>query len=224
MAKRRSNGDGGLYWDEQRQRWIASVTTGYSPAGKRIVRKASGKTKTEAKDKLRAMLRDKEDGVPVESRNYTVAHAVNDWLTYGLPRRSQKTIEKLTILANKHVIAGLGARTLPKLSADDVDKWLAEKAKTLSTRSLREIRSILLRSVSRAQSRERVRRNVVLLCEVPEGRAGRPSKSLTFEQSRGRAGCRRMDSATCLHRSVGAARGEDRGIARAHLVARRSVR
>ncbi|MEZ0077460.1 hypothetical protein [Planotetraspora sp. GP83] len=53
MTARRSRGDGGLHWDEQRQRWIASVTVGYSPAGKRIVRKASGKTKTEAKARLK---------------------------------------------------------------------------------------------------------------------------------------------------------------------------
>jgi integrase len=183
MEKRRSNGDGGLYWDETRQRWIASVTTGYRPDGKRIVRKASGKTKTEAKDKLRAMLRDKEDGTPAESKNFTVAQAVNDWLTFGLPRRSKATIDKLTILANKHVVAALGARKLHELSADEVDRWLAEKAKTLSTRTLREIRSILLRTISRAQAREKVKRNVVLLCEIPEGRAGRPSKSLTFEQA-----------------------------------------
>ena len=45
MTKRRSRGDGGLHWDEARQRWIASVTVGYTPAGKRIVRKANGKTK-----------------------------------------------------------------------------------------------------------------------------------------------------------------------------------
>jgi integrase len=154
----------------------------YTPAGK-DVRKARGKTKTEAKDKLRAILRDLEDGVPAEARNYTVAQAVNDWLTYGLPRRSASTIEKLTILANKHVIGGLGARKLRELTADDVDKWLSEKAKTLATRTLREVRSILLRAISRAQAREKVKRNVVLLCEVPEGRAGRPSKSLTLEQA-----------------------------------------
>jgi hypothetical protein len=48
MATRRSRGDGGLYWSESRQRWIAEVTIGYTPAGKRITRSASGKTKTAA--------------------------------------------------------------------------------------------------------------------------------------------------------------------------------
>ncbi|MEV1244215.1 hypothetical protein [Nonomuraea sp. NPDC049750] len=47
MTERRSRGDGGLHRDETRQRWIASVRVGYTPAGKRIVKKASGKTKTQ---------------------------------------------------------------------------------------------------------------------------------------------------------------------------------
>ena len=46
---RRARGDGGLRWDEKRQRWIAEITIGYDGRGKRIVRKASGRTKTEAK-------------------------------------------------------------------------------------------------------------------------------------------------------------------------------
>ncbi|MBB4687234.1 site-specific integrase [Amycolatopsis jiangsuensis] len=183
MAKRRSRGDGGLYWDEARQRWTAEATVGYRPDGKRIVRKARGVTKTEAKEKLRALLQEIEDGAPTEARNFTVADAVTDWLEFGLPRRSKATRDKLTILATKHVIGRLGARKLRELSADDVDRWLAERAKVLSTRTLREVRSILVRAINRAQAREKVKRNVVLLCELPEGQAGRPSKSLTFTQA-----------------------------------------
>ncbi|WP_414936514.1 site-specific integrase [Amycolatopsis sp. cmx-11-51] len=183
MAKRRSRGDGGLHWDEGRQRWIATVTTGYTPAGKRITRKASGKTKTEAQQKLKTLVRDLDDGLPSEDRAYKVAQAVRDFLEFGLPRRSESTVEKLTILAEGHVIPDLGARKLGELSADDVDKWLAAKAKILSTRTLRDLHSILRRAVARAQKRDKVRRNVVLLCEIPEGLAGRPSKSLTFEQA-----------------------------------------
>lgn len=53
MTKRRSRGDGGLHWDEKRQRWIATANLGFGPSGKRIVKRGSGKTKTEAKNKLK---------------------------------------------------------------------------------------------------------------------------------------------------------------------------
>ena len=183
MAKRRSRGDGGLHWDEGRQRWIATVTIGYDGRGKRITRKASGKTKTEAKDKLKEMIRDLDDGLAIAPHGYTVAEAVRDWLAFGLSARDSATVTKLTSLANTHVIPAMGARKLRELSADDVDRWLASESKRISTRTLQDVRSILKRAVSRAQARDKVKRNVVMLCELPRGRAGRPSKSLTFDQA-----------------------------------------
>jgi integrase len=183
MAVRRSRGDGGLSWDNTRQRWISSLTVGYTPSGKRIVKRRSGRTKTEAQRKLREIIRDYEDGQITDSHGYTVAQAVRDWLQFGLPGRREDTINKCTILANTHVIPALGARKLRKLSADDVDRWLADQAKTLSTSTLQILHSILRRSINRAQARDKVKRNVVLLCDVPQGQDGRPSKSLTFDQA-----------------------------------------
>lgn len=181
MTARRSRGDGGLHFDQARQRWIASATVGYTAAGKRIVRRGSGRTKTEAKSKLREILRDHEEGARgTGTTHYTVAQAVTDWLAYGLSGRDPKTVETRRILAEQHVIPALGGRKLRELTAEDVDRWLAEKAHTLSTRILQDIRSILRRAVARAQARDKVRRNVVLLCEVPTGQAGRPSKALAL--------------------------------------------
>ncbi|MER6810899.1 site-specific integrase [Spirillospora sp. NPDC000708] len=181
--KRRPQGDGGLRWSESRQRWIAEITVGYTPAGKRIVRTASDKNKRQALKKLHEKLRDRDDGLPSEDTKYTVRHAVENWLEYGLVNRDDETRTKCRSLAGNHIIPNLGARKLRELSADDVDAWLAEKAKHLSTDTLRQLRSILKRSVARAQARDKVKRNVVLLCEVPRGKAGRLSKSLTLDQA-----------------------------------------
>ncbi|WP_225993972.1 site-specific integrase [Actinomadura rudentiformis] len=121
--------------------------------------------------------------MPSEDTRYTVAQAVENWLQYGLTGREATTVETKRILARKHVIPELGARKLRELSADDVDEWLAHKAKEVSTRTLQELRSILKRSVARAQARDKVKRNVVMLCELPKGKAGRPSKSLSMAQA-----------------------------------------
>jgi hypothetical protein len=183
LAKRRSRGDGGIRWSESRQRWIAEIAVGYTPIGKRIVRSASRKTKTEAQSELKDMLRDLDDGLTPEDRTYTVAQAVRDFLKYGLPRRTEAMVQKLSALAEHHIIPDLGRRKARELSAEEVDKWLARKAKVLSTRTLRDLLSVLRRAIARTQKRDKVKRNVVLLCEIPEGRPGRPSKSLTFEQA-----------------------------------------
>ena len=183
MATRRSRGDGGLHWDEARKRWIATASLGHDPAGKRIVKRGSGRTKTEAKTKLKEIIRDYEDGLAIAPGDYTVAQAVTDWLAYGLNGRDPATVTANRILSEKHVIPALGARKLRELSAEDVDTWLAEKAKTLSTRTLQGLHSCLNRAVRRAMARDKVKRNVVPLCSVPQGRPGRESKALTVVQA-----------------------------------------
>jgi Arm DNA-binding domain len=141
MTTRRERGEGGLHWDESRQRWIATVTIGYDSRGKRITRKASGKTKTEAKNKLREPLRDQDDGIPTPADGYTVADAVTDWLHYGLRGRDESTIRNYAILAGTHILPVLGRHRLHELSAEDVDKWLADESRRCSTRTLRLLHS-----------------------------------------------------------------------------------
>jgi hypothetical protein len=153
MTRRRARGEDGVHWDEKRQRFIASVTVGYTPAGKRIVRRGSGKTEAQARAKLRQVIRDHEDGLAVAPNNLTVAHVVNDWLTYGLGGRSRATVAKCNHLCRIHVIPALGARKLRELSAADVDRWLAERAKVLSTRSLQEVYQCINRAINRARWR-----------------------------------------------------------------------
>ena len=205
MTKRRSHGDGGLHWDENRQRWIATVTVGYDARGKRITRRASGKTKTEAKDKLKGIIRDYDDGLAAPTGNYTVGNAMTDWLEHGLSGRDPNTVDMYRIYAETHIIPVLGKRKLRELTVEDVEKLLVGKSAILSTRSLQIIYSILSRAIKKAQVQDKIRRNIVLLCEVPEGRAGRPSKSLTLRQAeavlkaaeQGLRGCGRTSSCLC---------------------------
>lgn len=184
MAKRRSRGDGGIHWDEARQRYIATVQVGFNAAGKRITKQRSAKTFTDAKSKLKELQRDIDDGVAIAPVGYTVREAVTDWLSnYAAIGRDPNTVRARRVLAEQHVIPALGARKLVELTAEDVDRWLVEKSKTLSTATLRDIRSVLKRSITRAQARDKVKRNVVLLCDCPVGQEGRPSKSLTLAQA-----------------------------------------
>jgi hypothetical protein len=106
---------------------------------------------------------------------------VTDWLAYGLIGRAASTVETRRILAEQHVIPALGARKLRDLSAEDVDRWLGEKAGTLSTRNVREIRAI-----ARAQASDKVKRNVMLLCNTP---GARPETGESAHPRSGRKRC-----------------------------------
>ena len=182
MPARRSRGEGSVHFNATRNRWIATAQVGFAPDGKRIVKTATGRTKTEAKNKLKELLRNRDEGF-TSSKRYTVADAIDSWLTYGLSGRSHNTVKNCTSLANTHIVPDLGARKLQDLTSEDVDRWLAKKAKTLSRATLQRLLSILRRAISRELRRDRVRRNVALLCEVPGGTEGRPSKSLNLLQA-----------------------------------------
>ena len=111
MTTRRSRGDGGLHWDQSRQRWIATASLGHAPNGKRIVKRGSGKTKAAAKATLKAILRNHEDGVALAAgHGYTVEHAVNDWLTnYALSGHDTNTIRS-SYSPGSAVVGGAGVR------------------------------------------------------------------------------------------------------------------
>ena len=147
------------------------------------MRRSSARTKTEARKRLDKLMRDHADGLLAEAGNYTVADAVDDWFTYGLGGRAERTKENRKIMVETHIKSHLGARKLQDLTAEDVDKWLVDRANVLSTSTLQRVRSLLSQVISRAQARDKVRRNVVLLCACPTGRGGRPSKALTMEQA-----------------------------------------
>jgi hypothetical protein len=126
MATRRSNGEGSLSWNEARQRWVGRASLGYNADGKRRIGTVSARTKTEARTKLRALLRDHDDGLPTQ-RAYTVGDAVEAWLMHGLVGRDPHTVANRTSLARTHVIPGLGKRRLAELTAEEIDSWLAHK-------------------------------------------------------------------------------------------------
>jgi hypothetical protein len=154
------------------------------PSGKRIYRRGSGRTKTESKNKLKEVLRDHEDGVAISPTHIVLADVVTDWLAYELTTQSASTRDNYMNLATARIIPALGAGMMRDLRAEDVDRWLAEKPTTLSTRTLRLLHSMLNRAVTRAMARDKVKRNVVQLCSIPKSQPGRPSKALTRQPRR----------------------------------------
>ncbi|RJS47460.1 site-specific integrase [Nocardioides cavernaquae] len=181
--QRRPRNEGGVHWDEKRERWIAERTVGYDTRGKRIRRKASGTSKSAALRELAKRVKSYEAGLAVGSEFYKVSDAMRDWFEYGQGNVDDETRKRNKNMIDNHIIPKLGGRKLRELRADEVDRWMHDLAPRLSTSSLRRVRWILQRSVMQAMRRDMVDRNVVDLCQVPRGREGRKSKSLTMEHA-----------------------------------------
>jgi integrase len=180
-ARRRGHGEDAIYFDETKNRYVGAVSLGFGSDGKRSRRKVTGRTKQEVSDKLKALHAELDRGLRTSS-TYTVRQAVSDWLEGGLPGRAERTRsvyrEALTPL-----MAQIGAKPLRELTAGDVRTGLEALGDRLSTRYLQIAKASLARAIRYAEAHDLVGRNVATLVDPPKGAVGRPSRSLTLDQT-----------------------------------------
>ena len=79
MSGRRARGEGTVYYDESRNRWIGAVTIG----GRR--RKVIGKDKTEARARLQELLAAKSTGALVTDGSLTVGAVLDAFMERSVP-------------------------------------------------------------------------------------------------------------------------------------------
>ena len=195
---RRSGGDGALFYRADRDRWMGRISVNGKP------RTVSTRTKTEARYKLDQLRRAADDGIPVITRDRTVAELLELWRTKALPNRDLSPARiashdwAIRILTHE-----LGGIKLQALTVDDVEAALARRTipadeqptprkgrgraatSALSRNSLIKLRSTLSQALTWAQRRDLVTRNVAALAELPTGATTqRTGKSLTVEQAR----------------------------------------
>jgi site-specific recombinase XerD len=163
--------------------YTGALSLGFDAAGKRRRIKRKGRTKAQVKDKLREVVDDLESGVTTGDGGYTVEQAVDDFLAHGMKGKAKNTIDGYRSISENHLVPFLGAAKLKQLSADDLDRWMDDRAQVLSTRTLRLVLQLLERAIRHAQARDKVRRNVASLIMLPDGQEGRPSKAMTLDQA-----------------------------------------
>jgi hypothetical protein len=129
-ASRRGYGADGIYFDHRGDcrdsahhrtcagRWRGVVSLGFDADGKRVRKKVSGQTRTEVKDKLKAVHSELDAGVR-SAAGYTVEKAVADWLDEGLPGRAAKSVEAHRD-SLRPLLAVIGAIPLKDLTVQDV--------------------------------------------------------------------------------------------------------
>ena len=182
-GQRRGHGEDSIFWDSSKSRYVGAVSLGFTPAGMRIRRKVTGRTKAEVRSKLRELHQEVDSGLRPR-QGYTVNDALEDWLAHGLDGVSARTVTlyKGTIvpLLREH----LGTVKLKDLTAGDVQNALTALASRMSTRTVQISRNVLVRAIRQAERDGLAARNVAALVKPPKGQGpGRPSKSLTLEQA-----------------------------------------
>jgi integrase len=180
---RRGQGEDSIYWDSSKNRYVGAMSQGFSPAGTRIRRKVTGRTKAEVRDKLRELHLQVGGGLRPK-RRYTVNDALDDWLAHGLDDVSARTVTLYKGTITPVLREQLGTVRLTDLTAGDVQAALTAMAAKMSTRTVQISHNVLVRAIRHAERDDLVPRNVAALVKPPKGqRTGRPSKALTLEQA-----------------------------------------
>jgi integrase len=178
--RRRERGDDGISWDKINKCYVGTISLGYDGTGKRLRRTVRGKTKAEVKDKLGKLHDEINAGIRTPA-TYTVRQCVAEWL-------DDLALDPGTVAiyrgqAEKWIYPKIGATKLKDYKATDCDRFFKDLGKTLSKASLVKIKSILARSIRRAQKFDLIGRNVAELVDLPQGQPGRPSRAMTEEQA-----------------------------------------
>ncbi len=153
------------------------MSLGFSPAGTRIRKKVTGRTKTEVRDKLRDLHKQVEGGLRPR-RRYTVSDALDAWLAVGLDGLSARTVTLYQDTIAKALREELGSTRLTELTAGDVQGALGALgalASRLSTRTVQIAHNVLVRAIRQAERDDLIGRNVAALVCSASARSSHPA-------------------------------------------------
>ncbi len=168
MAGRRGHGEGSIYQRESDGKWCAVVDLGYIN-GTRKRKVIYGDTRKEVAEKLKVVLREQQQGLPVATERQTLAQFFTKWLEDTIaPNRRAKTYRSYEQMARCHILPMLGRIQLARLEPQQVQALLTQKqAEGLSPRTVAYIRAILRQALNRALKWGLVARNVATLVDPP---------------------------------------------------------
>ena len=178
---RRGHGEGSVYRDAANGTWVGAISLGWRQDGSRIRRKATGRTKTEVREKLKKLQAEADAGLKT-SASYTLAKAVDDWAAEALDGLAAKTVRSHVDLL-RPVTMLIGQIPLRDLTAQDVRRTLNKLAQTRSTRTMASTHNVLVRAIRHAEANDRVGRNVASFVKPPLGKTGRPSRAMTAAEA-----------------------------------------
>jgi integrase len=168
MGTRRGHGEGSIYYRESDGKWCSVVDLGYVN-GKRKRKVLYGKTRKEVAEKLKIVLREQQQGLPIMIERQTLGHFLSHWLADVVaPNKRPKTYRSYEQIVRCYLQPVLGHHQLTKLTSQHVQAMLkAKTAEGLSPRSVQRIRDVLRNALNHAYRWELVSRNVALLVEPP---------------------------------------------------------
>ena len=166
MRKRGAN-EGSIYHMKD-GRWRAAVSVGWRN-GKRVRKTFTGKTRRDVSERMTALLRSQQLGLPVAPEKQTVGQFLARWLTEcSKPKVRPLTYGSYSWIVNNHLVPCLGGIRLDRLAPERVQAFLNDRlAANYKPRTVQHILATLRVALRQATKWELVPRNVASLVSSP---------------------------------------------------------
>jgi integrase len=142
--KRRGRGEGSIYYREDRQLWVCTISLGSDGKGKRRRRTVFGKTKAEVQAKLRKLQTRVDSGQKVDASALTVMQFFDSWLEGIKPTVAAYTYREYKAHVERYLKPKVGSGELTGLTALDVLRLYAELEKDGVSPAMRKKAGITL--------------------------------------------------------------------------------
>ena len=185
--KRRAQGEGSLFFDKSKGRWVGAAEVSPDPltGNRRRVRVigAAGEKQASVARRLKTRIAELDSGTEVG----TVAQLVDSWLSRGAPKRKGLgALATARFLVDRHIIPAFGSVKVADLRAEDVERWMdAMGAAGFSKATIAKARSQLSQAFDYGIKRRRATWNPARIAEAPTGLAEpRQGRALTGPEAR----------------------------------------
>lgn len=185
MAGRRGNREGSIYQRSSDGRWMGEVFLGYGPDGRPRRKSVSARTRAEVTQKVKALQRQVDDGLPVPDAKLTVKALLDRWHADVLRHQVSPTAaDNYRSVAGHHLVPALGRTRVDTLTVGDVDRLMSEKLDAgFSVSTVRRMRAVLSQAIDQGIRWGVVNRNVVALTRGPRAHR-KEGRTLIPEQAR----------------------------------------
>jgi integrase len=189
-GRRRGRGEGSVYYERDRDRWIGAIVT---PDGRRRV---TARSKSEAVRRLDAVRVAVRTGHGAPNRNTTVADVVELWRDRELSgRRLAPGTRQRYDWHCRIITTELGSKRVARLTITEVERMLDKMAthgsrtkgggRPFTRATLVKLRATLVQILEFARRREMVTKNVADLAGMkPASSSTEPRRSLTPDEAR----------------------------------------
>lgn len=170
MPRKRSSGEGGLYFIPSRKLWRGVVDLGFSPDGRRVQKYVHARTQTDARKKLNALKAEIEKhGAPLDKQT-TVEDWAEHWLTTVCrPTYKPRALGSAESVVRTWVVPHIGRKRVAQLQPSDVRAVLQQvRNKGRSTASARKVYDIMSRMLESARLDGVAPRNVAADVVAPK--------------------------------------------------------